>query len=97
MAGKPDSAEKQVEIMGGTTPEMVNGPQDCPTIYVDGLQGVIYSSHITKIMLVEHIPIDGKVLGRHVATLAIANDQAEKIIDALHGALAQMPRQKEEA
>jgi hypothetical protein len=78
------------EITAGTVPQMINRPSDCPTIYVDGLQGVSISAHVTKFGLIEHIPGPDQFLGRFVATIAIPNDQFQKVVTALRSIVEQV-------
>lgn len=77
------------ERPAGTSPEMANSPTDCPTIVVDGLGGISISPNITRLILVEHVPIEDKLLGRYVATLQIQNTQFQKIMESLQ-AVAQI-------
>ncbi|MEP7222427.1 MAG: hypothetical protein ABI673_07135 [Novosphingobium sp.] len=86
-----DAGESQTGVKAlpsGVVPEMVNGPQNCPTILVDGVNGITRSAYLTKIMLVEHIPNQDIVTGRFVATLVMQNDQFEKIVEMLNRAVA---------
>lgn len=77
-----DQKKSEQETSTPNIPDFVGNPWDCPTISIDGLAGMALSPHQTKITLAEHYPIQGRLVGKHVATLVIANDQFLKVADA---------------
>lgn len=85
-------AHDQEALIGGpnTIPEFINKPWECPSIAVDGLSGIVMSSHTAKIYLADHHPVPEGLMGRHVASLVIPLDQFLKIADSIAVAAARI-------
>ena len=75
--GQPETINEGAPLI------MLDGAKDCPSIFVDGLNGVSMTAHVTKIYFVEQVPSEGKMYARHAVNLTIPNDQLLKIVDVL--------------
>lgn len=87
-------ADKETKIPGlligniekhqaGTTVEVVNQPFECPTLLVEGINGIAISAHLVKVHFIEQFPSEGRIQGRNVITLAIPKAEAVKIFKLL--------------
>lgn len=77
---------ERVPIAEGAAVDIQTTPMSAPTIYVDGIKGVVVQAGVIKISFFEQV-IDtdnaGKILGRHVVTLAMPNEQLAPIAKLL--------------
>lgn len=67
--------------------EFRTSPSDAPITYVDGIKGVMVQQNVTKISFFQQV-LDTEapglsVLGRHVVTLAIPNEQLAPIANLI--------------
>lgn len=83
-------AAKLGDIPGGTTVEVINGPNDCPTMFIDGLHGMSISNNIVKIYCIEQMPIEGRVFGRHVLNMVIPTNELIRFSEIFAAAAKQL-------
>lgn len=79
------------KVPSGTTVEMISQPHDAPTMFIEGINGLSITPNVTKIHCIEQFAIDQKMLGRHVVTLVIPNDQLVKISKLLSDVVEKFP------
>ncbi len=67
----------------GSIPTVINTIQDAPTVFVEGINGVSLTGHITKIHFTEHLAKEGELQARHILNLVVPNDQFLQIANLL--------------
>lgn len=71
--------------------DYVSAPHDAPTVYADGIRGVMVNKRVVKLSFYEQVVrIDGGVVGKHAINLAIPADQFLAVADHLAKIAADM-------